>query len=104
MDGEQVLIGENSLWLDLFNFATEEWLIDEPRTAIVQEDFLSDELLVFLEVGDEMFEVFPSEGDAACSTILLDQINCPYAEVVVVDAVAVQNYLVHCSHDLNHSL
>ena len=72
MDGEQVLVGENPFGLDLFDFATEEFLVDEPGTAIVEEDFLCDELLVLLEVGDEVFQVLPPEGDAAGPAVLLD--------------------------------
>ena len=104
MDGEQVLVGENPFGLDLFDFATEEFLVDEPGTAIVEEDFLCDELLVLLEVGDEVFQVLPPEGDAASPAVLLDQVDGPDAEVVVIDAMPMQNDLIHCRHYLNHPL
>ena len=88
MNGQKVLIKKDLFRLHLPHFAAKEFLIDEPSAIVVEIDFLANELPVFLEIADEVLEVFPPEGDIRRLRVFFDQIKHSDPQIAVVNKVA----------------
>lgn len=88
----------------MFDFPGKKLFVDEPCTAVVVEDFFRYELFVFLEIVDDMLEIFPPESNVGSLGILFYEVQHPKFEVVLVQTVPIEYNLIECRHKLDHVL
>lgn len=85
MERNEILVEQHLLWLDIFQPRVKVLFIDEPRTTVICENLLGDELLVVFVRICKMLKVLPAKTKRSAFAILPYQILHPHPQIIIID-------------------
>jgi len=99
VERNEILVEQHLLWLDILESGVKILLIDKPRTTVICENLLGDELLVVFVRICKMLEVLPAKPKGSAFAVLPYQILHPHSQIIIINQMPAQNHLIESPHE-----